>query len=69
MIKSITHVAILAAIGFTFYANLKKDNASSETLPVVVEDMSEWPWPIEPVELEPVSVLDHLLIEEDNNGN
>ena len=68
MTKIITHVAMLAVIGFTFYANLKKenepDNASNETLPVVVEDTSEWPWPIEPVESKPTSVLDHLLIED-----
>ena len=62
MIKIITHVALLAAIGFTFYANLKTDNEPNKALPVVVEDPFEWPTPIEPEKSEPVSVLDHLLI-------
>ena len=64
MTKIITHVALLAAIGFTFYANLKTDNEPNKALPVAVDDKFEWPTPVEPEELEPVSVLDHLLIEE-----
>ena len=67
MAKIITQVALLAAIGLTFYANLKTDSEPNKALPVAVEDSFEWPTPVEPEEPKPVSVLDHLLIEEKQN--